>query len=151
MKLIEILLFVVLKLFEFLCFVIYLVNLVFGKVYKLIFDEFGFMYMQYIMIIVLWEQDNQIVGQFGEKLFFEFNMLMLILKKFEVMGYLEWYCDLFDECQVFVSLMKSGCCVCEKGFDMNFVEVIGLKLDEFVKVQKVIVMLCGNLIWLIEV
>ncbi|KVE01835.1 MarR family winged helix-turn-helix transcriptional regulator [Burkholderia anthina] len=134
------------KLSEFLCFAIYSANLAFGKAYKPILDELGLTYTQYITIIALWEQDNQTVGQLGEKLFLESNTLTPILKKLEAMGYLERRRDPSDERQVLVSLTKSGRRVREKGLDMNLVEATGLKPDEFAKVQKAIVTLRGNLI-----
>ncbi|MGC3028856.1 MarR family winged helix-turn-helix transcriptional regulator [Burkholderia sp. DN3021] len=134
------------KLSEFLCFAIYSANLAFGKAYKPILEELGLTYTQYITIIALWEQDNQTVGQLGEKLFLESNTLTPILKKLEAMGYLERYRDPSDERQVLVSLTKSGRRVREKGLDMNLVEATGLRPDEFAKVQKAIVTLRGNLI-----
>ncbi|ODN62737.1 MarR family transcriptional regulator, partial [Burkholderia cenocepacia] len=88
------------KLSEFLCFAIYSANLAFGKAYKPILDELGLTYTQYITIIALWEQDNQTVGQLGEKLFLESNTLTPILKKLEAMGYLERHRDPSDERQV---------------------------------------------------
>ncbi|MDI9682476.1 MarR family winged helix-turn-helix transcriptional regulator, partial [Burkholderia cenocepacia] len=95
------------KLSEFLCFAIYSANLAFGKAYKPILDELGLTYTQYITIIALWEQDNQTVGQLGEKLFLESNTLTPILKKLEAMGYLERHRDPSDERQVLVSLTKT--------------------------------------------
>ncbi|AOJ38001.1 MULTISPECIES: MarR family transcriptional regulator [Burkholderia] len=134
------------KLSEFLCFAIYSTNLAFGKAYKPILEALGLTYTQYITIIALWEQDNQTVGQLGEKLFLESNTLTPILKKLETMGYLERHRDPSDERQVLVSLTKSGRRLREKGLDMNLVEATGLKPDEFAKMQKAIVTLRGNLI-----
>ncbi|AIO33970.1 marR family protein [Burkholderia cenocepacia] len=134
------------KLSEFLCFAIYSANLAFGKAYKPILEELGLTYTQYITIIALWEEDNQTVGQLGEKLFLESNTLTPILKKLEAMGYLERRRDPSDERQVLVSLTKSGRRVREKGLDMNLVEATGLKPDEFAKMQRAIVALRGNLI-----
>ena len=131
---------------DYLCFAVYSANLAFGKAYKPILEELGLTYTQYITIIALWEQDNQTVGQLGEKLFLESNTLTPILKKLEAMGYLERHRDPSDERQVLVSLTKSGRRLREKGLDMNLVEATGLKPDEFAKMQKAIVTLRGNLI-----
>jgi DNA-binding MarR family transcriptional regulator len=109
---------------DYLCFAIYSANLAFGKAYKPMLEELGLTYTQYITIVALWEEDNQTVSGLGEKLFLESNTLTPMLKKLEVMGYLERQRDPEDERQVRVSLAP----------------------DEFAKVQKAIVALRNNLI-----
>ena len=131
---------------DFLCFAVYSANLAFGKAYKPILEELGLTYTQYITIIALWEEDHQTVSGLGEKLFLESNTLTPILKKLEVMGYLERQRDPEDERQVRVSLTKSGRRLREKAFKMDLIEATGLTPDEFAKVQKAIVTLRNNLI-----
>jgi predicted transcriptional regulator len=115
-----------LPLSDYLCFAVYSANLAFGKAYKPILEELGLTYTQYITIIALWEEDNQTVSGLGEKLFLESNTLTPILKKLEVMGYLERQR--------------------EKALKMDLTAATGLAPDEFEKVQKVIVTLRNNLI-----
>src|SRR5882757_4264596 len=110
------------KLADFLCFAIYSANLAYGKAYKPILEELGLTYTQYITIIALWETDNQTVSGLGEKLFLESNTLTPILKKLEVMGYLERQRDPEDERQVRVSLTKNGRKLREKAFKRDLVE-----------------------------
>ena len=129
-----------------LCFAIYSANLAFGKAYKPILEELGLTYTQYITIIALWETDNQTVSGLGEKLFLESNTLTPILKKLEVMGYLERQRDPEDERQVRICLTKSGRRLREKALKMDLVEATGLAPDEFEKMQKAIVTLRNNLI-----
>jgi DNA-binding MarR family transcriptional regulator len=135
-----------LPLSDYLCFAIYSANLAFGKAYKPILEELGLTYTQYITIIALWEQDNQTVSGLGEKLFLESNTLTPILKKLEVMGYLERQRDPEDERQVRVNLTKNGRRLREKALKMDLTEATGLAPDEFEKVQKAIVTLRNNLI-----
>ena len=135
-----------LMLSDYLCFAIYSANLAFGKAYKPILEELGLTYTQYITIIALWETDNQTVSGLGEKLFLESNTLTPILKKLEVMGYLERQRDPEDERQVRISLTKSGRRLREKALKMDLVEATGLAPDEFEKMQKAIVTLRNNLI-----
>jgi DNA-binding MarR family transcriptional regulator len=136
----------VLPLSDYLCFAVYSANLAFGKAYKPILEELGLTYTQYITIIALWEEDNQTVSGLGEKLFLESNTLTPILKKLEVMGYLERQRDPEDERQVRVSLTKNGRRLREKALKMDLTAATGLAPDEFEKVQKVIVTLRNNLI-----
>ncbi|MFM0076141.1 MarR family transcriptional regulator [Paraburkholderia sediminicola] len=135
---------------DYLCFAIYSANLAFGKAYKPILEELGLTYTQYITIIALWETDNQTVGGLGEKLFLESNTLTPILKKLEVMGYLERQRDPEDERQVRICLTKSGRRLREKALKMDLVEATGLAPDEFEKMQKAIVTLRNNLINSVE-
>ena len=130
---------------DYLCFAIYSANLAFGKAYKPMLEELGLTYTQYITIVALWEEDNQTVSGLGEKLFLESNTLTPMLKKLEVMGYLERQRDPEDERQVRISLTKSGRRLREKALKMNPVET-GLVPDEFAKIQTAVVALRNNLI-----
>ena len=134
------------RLSDFLCFAIYSANLAYGRAYKPILEELGLTYTQYIAIVALWEEDNQTVSGLGEKLFLESNTLTPILKKLEGMGYLRRQRDLTDERQVLVSLTDAGRQLREKGLTMNLVKASGLMPEEFVKMQKGVVTLRGNLI-----
>jgi MarR family transcriptional regulator, organic hydroperoxide resistance regulator len=131
---------------DYLCFAIYSANLAFGKAYKPILEELGLTYTQYITIVALWEEDNQTVSGLGEKLFLESNTLTPMLKKLEVMGYLERQRDPEDERQVRVRLTKNGRRLREKSLTMSLSGATGLAPDEFAKVQKAIVALRNNLI-----
>jgi DNA-binding MarR family transcriptional regulator len=96
------------KLSEYLCFTIYSTNLALGRAYKPILDELGLTYTQYIVIIALWEEDEQTVTSLGEKLFLESNTLTPILKKLEAMGYVRRRRDPEDERQVRIGLTEAG-------------------------------------------
>jgi MarR family transcriptional regulator, organic hydroperoxide resistance regulator len=101
----------------------------------------GLTYTQHITIIALWEEDNQTVSGLGEKLFLESNMLTPMLKRLEVMGYLERQRDPEDERQVRVRLTKYGRQLPEKALTMNLSEATGFAPDKFAKAQKAIVAL----------
>jgi MarR family transcriptional regulator, organic hydroperoxide resistance regulator len=131
---------------DFLCFAVYSANLAFGKAYKPILEKLGLTYTQYITIIALWEQDNQTVSGLGEKLFLESNTLTPILKKLEVLGYLERQRDAEDERHVRIRLTTSGRRLREKGLTMDLIEATGLAPEEFASVQKAIAALRNNLV-----
>lgn len=57
------------KLDNFLCFAIYSANHAFTRVYKPLLDELDLTYPQYLVMVALWEKDDQTVGSLGEKLF----------------------------------------------------------------------------------
>src|SRR6266404_7417941 len=63
------------RLGEFLCFAVYSASHAFNRVYKPLLDELGLTYPQYLVMVLLWEQDDQTVGSLGEKLFLESSTL----------------------------------------------------------------------------
>lgn len=134
------------KLADFLCFSIYSANLAYGRAYKPILEELGVTYTQWIIIVALWEQDNQTVKALGEKLFLESNTLTPILKKLEELGYLHRQRDPADERHVIVSLTEAGRRLREKGAQRTLVAASGLAADEFDQVQKTVARLRDNLL-----
>ncbi|MCJ8159087.1 MarR family winged helix-turn-helix transcriptional regulator [Sphingomonas sp. LaA6.9] len=134
------------KLADFLCFSIYSANLAFGRAYKPILEELGVTYTQWIVIVALWEEDNQNVKALGEKLFLESNTLTPILKKLEELGYLRRQRDPADERQVMISLTEAGRHLREKGAQRTLVAASGLAPNEFDQVQKTVARLRDNLL-----
>ena len=59
------------KLDDFLCFAVYSANLAMNRVYKSVLDELGLTYPQYIVLVSLYEQDDQTVSSLGDKLFLD--------------------------------------------------------------------------------
>ena len=124
------------KLGDFLCFAVYSANLAYGRAYKPILDALGITYTQWITIVALWEQDEQTVSGLGEKLFLESNTLTPILKKLELLGYLERRRDPRDERQVIVKLTEAGRALREKGAQRTLVEATGLGAAEFAAARR---------------
>jgi DNA-binding MarR family transcriptional regulator len=137
-----------LKLSEFLCFAIYSANLAFGKVYRPILDELGLTYTQYVTLVALWEENDQTVSGLGEKLFLESNTLTPILKKLEVMGYLERARDPADERQVRIRVTKGGRRLREKAAKAvaDLGDACGLTAKDFSRLQGEVVTLRNSLI-----
>jgi MarR family transcriptional regulator, organic hydroperoxide resistance regulator len=134
------------KLADFMCFAIYSANLAYGRAYRPILEELGVTYTQWIIIVALWERDNQTVGGLGEKLFLESNTLTPILKKLEELGFLSRRRDPADERQVLVSLTEAGRELRNRGVQKNLVAASGLTPEEFQTVQKMVARLRDNLI-----
>jgi DNA-binding MarR family transcriptional regulator len=103
------------KLDDFLCFAIYSTNLAVNRVYKPLLDELGLTYPQYIVLIALYDQDDQTVGGLGDKLFLDSSTLTPLLKRMEATGHLTRQRDPQDERQVRVRLTPQGRSVREKG------------------------------------
>jgi DNA-binding MarR family transcriptional regulator len=102
------------KLDDFLCFAMYSANLAFNRVYKPVLDELGLTYPQYIVLVALYEQDDQTVSGLGDKLFLDSSTLTPLLKRMEAMGHLTRQRNPQDEREVRLRLTPQGRSVREK-------------------------------------
>src|SRR5882757_7356960 len=132
-----------LRLGEFLCFGVYSVSHAFNRVYKPLLDELGLTYPQYLVMVLLWEQDDQTVGSLGEKLFLESSTLTPLLKRLEALGQVKRTRDPVDERQVRVRLTDKGRAMREKAREIPscILEASNLEVDELLRLQSEIVAL----------
>ena len=96
------------KLNDFLCFTVYRTGHEINRAYKPFLDKLGLTYPQYLVLVALWEQDDQTVGSLGAKLSLESNTLTPLLKRLEGMGHLKRTRNPLDERQVRVHLTDQG-------------------------------------------
>lgn len=97
-----------LKLENQLCFPLYAAaRAVVGK-YGPLLKELGLTYTQYIVMMVLWENDGLSVRSLGEKLHLDSGTLTPLLKKLENIGYVTRKRSEEDERVVLVSLTDTG-------------------------------------------
>lgn len=59
-------------------------------------------------MVLLWEQDDQTVGELGQKLFLQSNTLTPMLKRLESVGYIKRTRDSAEERQVRINLTETG-------------------------------------------
>jgi DNA-binding MarR family transcriptional regulator len=71
-------------------------------------DALGLTYPQYLVMVVLWAEDNQTVSRIGDRLFLESSTLTPLLKRLEAAGLLRRQRDTADERQVRVQLSEAG-------------------------------------------
>lgn len=135
------------KLDDFLCFAVYSANLAFGRVYRPILDKLGLTYTQYVTLVALGEEDDQRVGDLGDKLFLESNTLTPILKKLEQLGLVDRRRDPADERQVRVNVTSAGRKLQQQveGSASELLEATGLG-DDFAKVQQTVSRLRDSLL-----
>lgn len=135
------------KLGEFLCFAVYSANLAFGRVYRPILDKLGLTYTQYVTLVALGEEDDQRVGDIGDKLFLESNTLTPILKKLEQLGLVDRRRDPADERQVRVKVTPAGRKLQQQveSSAAELIEATGLG-DDFAEVQQTVARLRDNLL-----
>jgi len=97
-----------LQLEKFLCFSIYSAGHAFNRVYKPLLDNLGLTYPQYLVMVTLWQEDNQSVRSIGSKLYLESSTLTPLLKRLEANGLVSRKRDPEDERSVRVSLTDAG-------------------------------------------
>jgi len=71
-------------------------------------DKLGLTYPQYLVMVVLWAEDQQTVGSIGDKLFLDSSTLTPLLKRLEAAGLVRRTRCPEDERQVRVSLTEQG-------------------------------------------
>lgn len=91
-----------------LCFAIYSASHAFTRAYRVLLEPLGLTYPQFLVMIVLWENDGMRVKEIGAKLFLDSGTLTPLLKRLESLGFVRRVRDLDDERQVTISLTPSG-------------------------------------------
>jgi DNA-binding MarR family transcriptional regulator len=91
-----------------LCFALYSASLAMTKSYKKMLNDLGLTYPQYLVMLVLWEQDGVIVSELGKRLYLDSGTLTPLLKRMEGMGLLHRLRDAADERRVAVKLSDAG-------------------------------------------
>ena len=126
-----------LRLGEFLCFAIYSAHHAFNRVYKPLLDRLGLTYPQYLVMVALWERDDQTVGGLGEKMLLESSTLTPLLKRLEAMGLVHRMRDPKDERQVRLSLTKDGLKLREQALDIPpcILDASGLTAEDLQRLQ----------------
>ena len=91
-----------------LCFPIYAVSNLITRKYKRFLDELNLTYTQYIVMMVLWEQERANEKFLCEVLCLKSNTLTPLLKKLQEKGYIEITKDKGDERNLAITLTKTG-------------------------------------------
>jgi DNA-binding MarR family transcriptional regulator len=97
-----------LKLDNQLCFALYSASLAMTKLYKPLLEELGLTYPQYLVMLVLWEQDGLMVSELGQRLSLDSGTLTPLLKRLEAAGLISRIRDVADERRVHINLTAAG-------------------------------------------
>ncbi|HBS23399.1 DNA-binding MarR family transcriptional regulator [Thalassospira sp. MBR-102] len=107
-----------LRLENFLCFSVYAASHAFNRIYKPLLDALELTYPQYLVMVTLWEEDDQPVRSIGEKLFLESSTLTPLLKRLEAAGLVKRTRDPKDERSVRITLTAEGRELRQKALDV---------------------------------
>ncbi len=97
-----------LKLDNQLCFPLYACSREVIRRYNPFLEEYNLTYTQYIVMMVLWENDNINVKDLGTKLYLDSGTLTPLLKNLEAKGYINRVRNNKDERIINVCLTKEG-------------------------------------------
>ncbi|MEA9752326.1 MarR family transcriptional regulator [Xanthomonas campestris pv. raphani] len=91
-----------------LCFALYSANLAMHKLYRGLLKTLDLTYPQYLVMLVLWENDGRSVSEIGERLYLDSATLTPLLKRLESAGLLTRTRAAHDERQVVITLTDAG-------------------------------------------
>ena len=137
----------VLKLDNQLCFAVYAAAHAFNATYKPLLEPLGLTYPQYLVMLVLWQEDGVTVSAIGSRLGLDSGTLTPLLKRLEAAGLLSRLRDAADERQVRITLTAPGRALKAKakGIPKELLCASGLALEDIVALRGKLESLAANL------
>ena len=89
---------------DFTCFAIYSAGHALSRAYKPLLDRLGLTYPQYLVMVVLWEEEGLTVAALGSRLFLDSSTLTPLLKRLEAAGLVRRQRDPANERQLCLTL-----------------------------------------------
>lgn len=102
-----------------LCFAIYGAAHALTRTYKPLLEPLGLTYPQYLVMLVLWEEDDQSVRAIGDRLGLDSGTLSPLLKRLEQGGVVSRKRDSQDERLVRISLTRKGQDLASQAIDVT--------------------------------
>ncbi len=97
-----------LKLGNQLCFPVYAASRLITREYQPFLDRLGITYPQYLVLMILWEEDGMPVNDIAKKLILNTNTITPLLKRMENQGIVRRKRSRQDERKVIVQLTAKG-------------------------------------------
>ena len=107
-----------------LCFALYAASRAVTARYRPMLDVIGLTYPQYLVMMLLWENDHQTVGQLGSRLALDSGTLSPLLKRLTAAGLVTRHRRVEDERSVSIALTDEGRALRDKAFAISE-EMIG--------------------------
>ncbi|MAF61228.1 MULTISPECIES: MarR family transcriptional regulator [Pseudomonadota] len=90
------------------CFPLYAATNLLNRLYGPVLKPLGLTYPQYLVMLVLWEDEPQTVGSLGARLYLDSGTLTPLLKRMEAAGLVSRTRDAEDERRVLIGLTERG-------------------------------------------
>jgi DNA-binding MarR family transcriptional regulator len=91
-----------------LCFALYAASRAMTNAYRPLLQDIDLTYPQYLVMLVLWQQDDVSIGELGEQLHLDSGTLTPLLKRLEARQLIKRARDPADERQVRLTLTRAG-------------------------------------------
>ena len=116
-----------------LCFALYAASRAVTARYRPMLEAIGLTYPQYLVMMLLWEQDNQTVGQLGARLALDSGTLSPLLKRLTAAGLVTRHRRVEDERSVSIALTDAGRALRDRAFAISesMIGAIGFDDDDF--------------------
>jgi DNA-binding MarR family transcriptional regulator len=136
-----------LRLANQVCFALYSTHLAMTRVYRPLLDSLGLTYPQYLVMLLLWEEDGQAMKTLGDKLALDSGTLTPLLKRLEAQELVTRSRDADDERLVRIRLTPRGSTLREKAecLPARIAEASGCSLPELAGLRETLLRLRGEL------
>ncbi|WP_423190359.1 MarR family winged helix-turn-helix transcriptional regulator [Alkalibacterium sp. f15] len=130
----------ILRLSNQVCFPLYAATRQITKLYRPLLEKLGVTYPQYLVLLVLFEEETVTVKELGEKLYLDSGTLTPMLKRMEEHGLVERRRSSVDERVVDVSLTNKGRAIEKQAekIPVKFSKEILLEQDEFEELKRLL-------------
>ena len=136
-----------LKLDEQICFPLYVLSKEITGLYRPILEELDLTYPQYLVMMVLWEENGLAVSHIGEKLFLDSGTLTPVLKRLENKGFINRIRNKEDERVVQLFLTENGKNLRQQacGIPEKLLEQIHVQIEDLKKFKETLNQLINNI------
>jgi len=134
-----------------ICFPVVVASRLITRVYSPFLDELDLTYPQYLVLLALWENDRQTVGELSRRLYLDSNTLTPLLKRMEEKELVYRNRSRQDERSVVISLSETGIglkekAVCIPDQIIRSLEGSSVSMEEMLKFRETL----GNLIAILD-
>ncbi|WP_044209222.1 MarR family winged helix-turn-helix transcriptional regulator [Flammeovirga sp. OC4] len=138
-----------LKLSNQFCFPLYAASRFITQQYRPLLEKLEVTYPQYLVLLVLWEEDGIPIKEITEKLLLETNTLTPLLKRMQTNGLIERTRSKEDERIVTISLTEKGKKLQEKAEEipndlLQTLECLNIGKEDMLKVKEVLEKMLSN-------
>ncbi len=121
-----------------LCFSLYSASLAMTQLYKPLLESIGLTYPQYIVMLVLWEQDGIALKEVAEKLEQKPGAIAPVIKRMEAEGFLNRIRSKEDERYIHICLTVKGASLEKEAVNINqcLPDHCCLNIDEMIALKE---------------
>jgi len=130
-----------------ICFPLYVIAKEITGLYRPFLDEIGITYPQYLVMMVLWENDGLPVSHIGEKLFLDSGTLTPLLKRLETKGIISRKRKKEDERVVEVFLTEAGKQLQQKACEIpgKIQTTIGIETEDLLHLKETVLKILNKI------